>query len=238
MLIHWPTTCGAVNSTSSSRFVGSSRSRTNGERPGHPSSNPSSVLGAREMRCCRKGPLRTNLAPVRTATADVGSACLSSRDCGTSGKRAQRSRLVNAEASPQILCSRARSARCVGGTSSRSNSCTSSVVVSICPARKCVSLGISMPPLAQAFPHFRIIGHHRRTRAFGLPSFPPQAPQSSADLVRIVIRSAAMRAEEHETCKRFGQTHHASGVSTVSACSSRVKPVRVIRSFGGCRSSI
>ena len=76
------------------------------------------------------------------------------------------------------------------------------------------------------------------TRALGFPSLPPQAPQSSADSIRIIVGGAAMGAEEDDPREVHVSPIMRSAVSTVRTCSSSVKPVRVIRSFWESRPAV
>ena len=90
-----------------------------------------------------------------------------------------------------------------------------------------------MPVLGQPLSHFLIVRHHREDAGVGLAFVAAAGAAIQRGFVGIVVRGAAVGAEQDEPREVLRQSHHAQAVSTVSACSSRVKPVRVIRSF--CR---
>ena len=64
----------------------------------------------------------------------------------------------------------------------------------------CIRWNVDATP-CQPLPHLRSFAIPASTRALGFPSFPPQAPQSSADSKGLFSRGAAVGTEEHEPCK-------------------------------------
>ena len=90
-----------------------------------------------------------------------------------------------------------------------------------------------MPFLVSRSLTFGLFAIIARTRALGLPSLPPQAPQSRADSYGLFSEVLPCAQNRTSRAKCFVNPIMRKAVSTVSICSSRVKPVRVIRSL--CR---
>ena len=65
--------------------------------------------------------------------------------------------------------------------------------------------------LRQPFPHFRLLAIMARTRALGLPSLPPQAPQSNADSNGLFSEVLPWAQNRTSRAKLFRQSHHAQG---------------------------
>ena len=108
---------------------------------------------------------------------------------------------------------------------------TSSVVVSTCPAMQCVSDGMSRPLSASRSRTQGVVGHHREHAGVGITFIAPAGPAIERGFVGIILGGAAMGAKEHQPGEGVVNPIIRKAVSTVRVCSSRVNPVRVIRSL-------
>ena len=65
--------------------------------------------------------------------------------------------------------------------------------------------------LGQPLSHFLIVRHHGEDAGVGLPFVPAAGAAVQRGFIGIVVRCAAMGAEQDEPCEILRQSHHAQG---------------------------
>jgi hypothetical protein len=88
-----------------------------------------------------------------------------------------------------------------------------------------------MPFLASCSRTAGLVGHDRQHARVGLARVAAAGAAVQRRLEGIVLRAAAMAANEHQRAKLRVSPIMRSAVSTVKTCSLSVKPVRVMRSM-------